>query len=713
MASLYQLDCPHFVIELHIRRQHPTPLFEHPAAIERLALGSSGGHVWLATGDAKGSIRLADLSSATPSDSASSHQAHDGNVNDLAFSSDGRCLVSAGADGHVRVWDVTGDGTLGGPVDFRGHVSPVLAVRFAPEDREVISVGGNTARVWPLLTDDRLRALVGNVLRRNLTAAEWDHYLKQDLKSYAKTVETLPIHSSVLEAALRRARRGRTDEARAILEDVLRRDDSSLRARFNPALEVKRARARGLVEEARKQAWSEMSDDDARRETTRLLEEARRLDPQLVHDPVAQARCQRALGLVYQAFALERGGKEAEAALARYRRAVEIDPHIPLDMATIQNRLDDLVLKAEARKLHNEGLRLANEDEAKARDLLEKAHKLAPNLFSGPDHQYTADEVWNRKRLAPSILDQVRTLARFGEREQALGLLWKIHELEKHFDLDPERYMKRCQAQGKVEEGRRAIANLGQPRALSSRSLPDLKTLDVPRIQEQATSLFREALELDPELDPELKPRRYAGLLTCRALVGLGHRLAGAGRSDDARAVLETAKSLREKLGIDDPMLVPVLDPDSQSRQTLTFTGSDQYLRQRIESMNRDKRTAEALALYRRLQDFDPLILLPVGAWNSIAWFGCINGKREGAKRFGFAADLAVALAPEDGNSRDTRGLVRAFNGDIPGAIADFEAFIWWTNNLELYKQRRRWIDDLRTGKPVDAIFTPRELQSN
>jgi regulator of sirC expression with transglutaminase-like and TPR domain len=74
-----------------------------------------------------------------------------------------------------------------------------------------------------------------------------------------------------------------------------------------------------------------------------------------------------------------------------------------------------------------------------------------------------------------------------------------------------------------------------------------------------------------------------------------------------------------------------------------------------------------------------------------------------------FACEKAVALAPEDGEIRDSRGVARALTGDKQGAIEDFQAFIKRSDNNELKAQRQGWIDALKAGKNP---LTPDEMKS-
>ena len=64
----------------------------------------------------------------------------------VAFSPDGRRIVSGSDDRTVRLW-ATDDGTE--LQTFRGHTSAVMSVAFAPDDKRLVSGGyEGTARVY-------------------------------------------------------------------------------------------------------------------------------------------------------------------------------------------------------------------------------------------------------------------------------------------------------------------------------------------------------------------------------------------------------------------------------------------------------------------------------------------------------------------------------------------------------------------------------------
>jgi hypothetical protein len=90
-----------------------------------------------------------------------------------------------------------------------------------------------------------------------------------------------------------------------------------------------------------------------------------------------------------------------------------------------------------------------------------------------------------------------------------------------------------------------------------------------------------------------------------------------------------------------------------------------------------------------------------------ICWHGALDGLAEVVLP---ACEHAVQLAPGDGPLRDNRGLARALTQDYAGAIEDFEYFVAWSKENELYEQygqtREAWISELEAGRnPFDATL--------
>ncbi|MCP4678778.1 MAG: hypothetical protein GY854_25480 [Deltaproteobacteria bacterium] len=81
-------------------------------------------------------------------------------VFDLAFSKDGKRLVSGSADRDARIWDVEGKHTIH---VLKGHADSVMAVATSPDDR-IIATGSRdkTVKLWDAYTGRELRTLRGH-----------------------------------------------------------------------------------------------------------------------------------------------------------------------------------------------------------------------------------------------------------------------------------------------------------------------------------------------------------------------------------------------------------------------------------------------------------------------------------------------------------------------------------------------------------------------
>ena len=128
---------------------------ESLAAVDALAFSPDGRRI--VSGGDDGAIRLWDAT--TGHEIGVPLTGHKKVVNSVAFSSDGRRIVSGGFDGTIRVWDVTTGREIGAPLI--GHDGVVYSVAFSPDGRRIVSGGFDgtgTIRLWDVATGREIGA---------------------------------------------------------------------------------------------------------------------------------------------------------------------------------------------------------------------------------------------------------------------------------------------------------------------------------------------------------------------------------------------------------------------------------------------------------------------------------------------------------------------------------------------------------------------------
>ena len=86
---------------------------------------------------------------------------HEDNVNSVAFSSDGKRLATASADGTAKVWDAeTGEALM----TLSGHGDAVNSVAFSPDGKRLATGSDDkTAKIWDAQTGKELMTLSGHL----------------------------------------------------------------------------------------------------------------------------------------------------------------------------------------------------------------------------------------------------------------------------------------------------------------------------------------------------------------------------------------------------------------------------------------------------------------------------------------------------------------------------------------------------------------------
>ncbi|MGL5795086.1 MAG: hypothetical protein ACRC06_11930 [Waterburya sp.] len=115
----------------------------------------------------------------------------------------------------------------------------------------------------------------------------------------------------------------------------------------------------------------------------------------------------------------------------------------------------------------------------------------------------------------------------------------------------------------------------------------------------------------------------------------------------------------------------------------------------------------KALSLYDQAQKLNPDQEIDSESWDSLCWNGSIYNY---AQKVLFACEKALKLATDEKAKPqykytylaylDSRGLARALTGNTKGAIADFQAYVDYSEfNEEYLNQRKQWIKYLKQGE--------------
>jgi WD40 repeat protein len=138
----------------------------HKGVLRGVVFSPGPDHKYLASMSSDGEVRLWDAKRLGERDGTHRplrppFHAHSPGVGlSMAFSPDGKRLVTGGKDYTVKVWDVeTGDLLK----SLAGHNGDVYTVAFSPDGRRVASAGeDSTVKVWDSRTGDLLRSFRGH-----------------------------------------------------------------------------------------------------------------------------------------------------------------------------------------------------------------------------------------------------------------------------------------------------------------------------------------------------------------------------------------------------------------------------------------------------------------------------------------------------------------------------------------------------------------------
>src|SRR5262249_40117381 len=149
---------------------------------------------------------------------------HTSYVWSVAFSPDGKTLVSGSEDKTLILWDVATRQPLGQPLT--GHTSYVRSVAFSPDGKTLVSGSGDKTLIWWDVSFEPWQDRACRIANRNLTQKEWKQYFGE--KPYdRKTCPSLPLDPSFLAGGRQLAKEGKLQEAIAAFR-VMQKVEPSL-----------------------------------------------------------------------------------------------------------------------------------------------------------------------------------------------------------------------------------------------------------------------------------------------------------------------------------------------------------------------------------------------------------------------------------------------------------------------------------------------------
>ena len=174
-------------------------LIGHTRWVDRVAFSPDGRWIVTTSGD-----QTAKVWEAQTGRELRTLQGHTGTIIGVAFSPDGHRIVTGSGDQTAKVWEAQTGREL---LTLQGHAGPVSAVAFSPDGRWIVTGSyDQTVKVWEAQTGRELRTLRGHTARvigvafspdgRKIVTGSWDQTAKVWEAQTGRELLTLQGHTA-------------------------------------------------------------------------------------------------------------------------------------------------------------------------------------------------------------------------------------------------------------------------------------------------------------------------------------------------------------------------------------------------------------------------------------------------------------------------------------------------------------------------------------